>query len=247
MAGHSKWANIKHRKGKQDAKRGKIFTKLIREITVAARGGDDLSMNPALRLAVDKANQQNMPKDTIKRAIDKGAGNTDGAALEDAKYEGYGPAGVAVWVHCLTDNRNRTVAEVRHALNKAGGNLGTEGSVSYQFQQKGIIVLPATLAEDAVFDVALEAGADDISADNYGIEVVSSPQAFEAVRDAMLAQEWAIESSELVWVADNTIDLDEEASEKVMRLQDVLEDLDDVQAVYTNAQFADAAFEDAGT
>ncbi len=241
MAGHSKWANIKHRKGKQDAKRGKIFTKLIREITVAARGGDDLTMNPALRLAVDKANQQNMPKDTIKRAIDKGAGNSDGAALEDAKYEGYGPAGVAVWVHCLTDNRNRTVAEVRHAFSKSGGNLGTEGSVSYQFQQKGVLLLEPSMDEEAVFEVALEAGADDISVDPYGIEVVSTPECFEAVRDTMAQQSWPVISSDLVWAADNEIALDGEATEKVMKLQDMLEDLDDVQAVYTNAIFSDDA------
>ena len=237
MAGHSKWANIKHKKGKEDAKRAKIFTKLIREVTVAARGGEDLSMNPALRLAVEKANQQNMPKDTINRAIAKGAGLQAGTDMSETKYEGYGPAAIAIWVHCLTDNKNRTVAEVRHAFSKAGGNLGTEGSVSFQFQQKGIINIDKTMAEDECLELALEAGADDMSTYDDYFEIISSPESYEQVVSKLTANELVILNKELTWVADNHIDLDAEQAEKVIKLIDALEDLDDVQDVFTNANF----------
>lgn len=238
MAGHSKWANIKHKKGKEDAKRAKIFTKLIREITVAARGGEDLSMNPALRLAVDKANQSNMPKDTINRAIAKGAGLTDGADMTATKYEGYGPASIAVWVHCLTDNKNRTVAEVRHAFSKSGGNLGTEGSVSFQFQQKGLIYIAKNQSEEKLLELVLDAGADDMLIHEDKFEVHTSPAAYEAVCQQL--SELEILNKELTFVADNYIDLDNEQAEKVMKLVDMLEDLDDVQEVFTNANFPDA-------
>ena len=207
MAGHSKWANIKHRKGREDAKRAKIFTKLIREITVAARGGEDLSMNPGLRLAVEKANQQNMPKDTINRAIAKGAGLQAGTDMSETKYEGYGPAAVAIWVHCLTDNKNRTVAEVRHAFSKAGGNLGTEGSVSFQFQQKGLIHLDAAASEELVLETALEAGALDVITYTDSYEVQTDSESYEAVVTA-LAADFSILNKELTWIADNNIDLD---------------------------------------
>lgn len=238
MAGHSKWANIKHRKGREDAKRAKIFTKLIREITVAARGGEDLSMNPALRLAVEKANQSNMPKDTINRAIAKGAGLTGGADMTATKYEGYGPAAIAVWVHCLTDNKNRTVAEVRHAFSKTGGNLGTEGSVSFQFQHKGLIHLAKTKSEEEVLELVLEAGADDMLVHADSFEVQTSPEAYEAVCQQL--SELEVLNKELTFVADNYIDLDNEQAEKVIKLVDMLEDLDDVQEVFTNANFPDA-------
>lgn len=238
MAGHSKWANIKHRKGREDAKRAKIFTKLIREITVAARGGEDLSMNPALRLAVEKANQSNMPKDTINRAIAKGAGLTGGADMTASKYEGYGPSAIAVWVHCLTDNKNRTVAEVRHAFSKTGGNLGTEGSVSFQFQHKGLIHLAKTKSEEEVLELVLEAGADDMLVHADSFEVQTSPESYEAVCQQL--SELEVLNKELTFVADNYIDLDNEQAEKVIKLVDMLEDLDDVQEVFTNANFPDA-------
>lgn len=237
MAGHSKWANIKHRKGREDAKRAKIFTKLIREITVAARGGEDLSMNPALRLVVEKANQQNMPKDTIKRAIAKGAGLQSGSAMDVIRYEGYGPEAIAFWVHCLTDNKNRTVAEVRHAFSKCGGNMGTEGSVSFQFKHLGIINIKKNLSEEAILELALEAGADDVITQDESYEIQTDPSNYEEVAKALVDQE--VINKEVTWVCDNYIKLEQESAEKVLKLVDMLEDLDDVQDVFTNADFSE--------
>ena len=245
MAGHSKWANIQHRKKAQDAKRGKMFTKLIREITVAARlGGPDVDANSRLRLAVDKALSANMPKDTVGRAIKRGAGAMDDANYEEVRYEAYGPGGVAVIVDCMTDNRNRTVAEVRHALGKAGGNLGTSGSVAYMFSQKGILVYPAGTDEDAVMEAALEAGAEDVIPNDDGsIEVLTAPEEFIDVKQAMIAAEFAPEIAEVTLRAETTTSLEKETAEKMLRLQDALDELDDVQNVYSNADIADEVLE----
>jgi len=242
MAGHSKFANIKHRKAAQDKKRGKIFTKLIREITVAARGGGggDVATNPRLRLAVDKALGANMTKDTIDRAIKRGTGEGDETHYDEIRYEGYGPAGTALMVDCLTDNRNRTVSEVRHAFTKAGGNLGTDGSVAYMFDRTGVLIYPAGSDEDAIMEAALEAGAEDVAAaDDGSIEVTTSFEGFIAVKDAMTAAGFAPEAAEVVERAATMVDVDLENAEKIMRLIDTLEDLDDVQEVHTNADFSD--------
>lgn len=239
MAGHSKWANIKHKKGREDAKRAKIFTKLIRDITVAARNGDDLSMNPGLRLAVEKANVQNMPKDTIKRAIAKGSGaGADGANYETIKYEGYGPCAVAIWVHCLTDNKNRTVAEVRHAFSKHGGNLGTDGSVNFMFKNFGIIITDKMFNEDKLLEIALDAGAIDVINNLDNFEVRTEPSDYEQVKNALVDKEISVISSEVTWICDDYIKLEASEAESVLKLVDVLEDLDDVQEVYTNADFS---------
>ncbi len=241
MAGHSKWANIRHRKSAQDAKRGKIFTKLIRELTVAARlGGADPAANPRLRAAIDKALSHNMPKDTIQRAINKGSGAGDDGNYEQVRYEGYGPGGVAVMVDCLTDNRNRTVAEVRHAFTKAGGNLGTDGSVAYLFTKAGVINFPAGSDEDAIMEVALEAGAEDvITHDDGSIEVVTAPADFEAVKQALETAGLAPESAEVTMRASTTVSLNAADAEKMIRLLERLEDLDDVQQVYSNADISE--------
>lgn len=239
MAGHSKWANIKHSKAKTDAKRGKIFTKHIRAITVAARaGGADLSTNANLRLAVDKARNDNMPNDTIHRAIKRGAGLEEGSNLMEVRYEGYGPNGVAVLVDCLTDNKNRTVAEVRHAFTKCGGNLGTDGSVGYLFTQVGLITFAPNEPEDKIMEVALEQGADDIETNEDGsIEVITTPESYQAVSDAMLAAKLNPASSEITFLPSIEVPLEnEEQTEKMLKLLDMLEDLDDVQEVYCNAE-----------
>ncbi len=244
MAGHSKWANIKHRKGAQDAKRGKIFTKLIREISVAAKKGADPANNPALRTAIDKALGANMKKDTIENTIKKASGTMDGVNYEEVRYEGYGPGGTAVMVDCLTDNRNRTVAEVRHAFSKAGGNLGTDGSVAYMFRKIGIISYPAGADEDAIMEAALEAGAEDIVTNDDGsIDVFTDPQEYLNVKEAMIAAGLEPENSEVTMHADNKTDLDEATAEKMMRLIERLEDLDDVQEVYSNADISDDIME----
>jgi YebC/PmpR family DNA-binding regulatory protein len=239
MAGHSKWANIKHRKAAQDAKRGKLFTKLIREITVAARlGGPEVEDNPRLRAAVDKALGANMPKDTIERAIKRGAGEDDGTQYETLRYEGYAPGGVAIMVDCLTDNRNRTVAEVRHAFNKAGGNLGTDGSVAYLFSRQGVITFAPDTDEDHVMEPALEAGAEDIVTEGDGsVEVLTTPEAFFTVRDALMAAGLEPEHAEVTERPATTVSLEGEEAGKALGLMDALEDLDDVQNVYTNADF----------
>ena len=241
MAGHSKWANIQHRKNAQDAKRGKLFTKLIREITVAARMGEpDPAMNPRLRLAVDKALAGNMTKDTIERAIKRGSGAQDGDNFEEVRYEGYGPGGVAVMVDCMTDNRNRTVAEVRHAFTKAGGNLGTDGSVAYQFTNAGILSYPAGSDEDRIIEAALDAGAEDVlSNDDGSIDVLTAPASFVDIKEAMVVAELQPEQAEVTMRAATTTSLDLNDAEKMVRLLDTLEDLDDVQNVYSNADISE--------
>jgi len=249
MAGHSKWANIKHKKAANDKKRGKIWTKLIREITVAAREGStsDPNAHPRLRLAVDKALAANMPKDTIERACKRGAGEMEGANYETIVYEGYGPAGIAIMVETLTDNRNRTVSEVRHAFTKAGGNLGTDGSVAYMFSKLGILIFPEGSDEDAIMEAALEAGAEDVETTEDGIiEVVTSGEDFQAVKDAMEAAGLEAEFAEVTMKASTTTALTGEDAEKVVRLQDALEDLDDVQEVFTNADIPDEVLDQLG-
>jgi YebC/PmpR family DNA-binding regulatory protein len=238
MAGHSKWANIQHRKGRQDEKRGKVWTRVIREIMVAARqGGADLSANPRLRLAVDKAKAANMPADTIKRNIDKATGNLEGVTYEEIRYEGYGIGGAAIIVDCMTDNRVRTVAEVRHAFSKHGGNMGTEGSVAFQFRHCGQLVFAPGTSEDKVMEVALEAGAEDVITDGDGaIEVLCAPGDFEAVRNALEGAGLAPEVAEVTMRAENTIELAAEDAQKMQKLLDAIEDLDDVQDVYHNAE-----------
>ncbi len=237
MAGHSKWANIQHRKGRQDEKRGKIWTRIVREITVAARaGGADLSANPRLRLAVDKAKAANMPADRVKYNIDKATGNQEGVNYEEIRYEGYGIAGAAIIVDTMTDNRVRTVAEVRHAFSKHGGNMGTEGSVAFQFKHCGQMIFAPGTSEDQVMDIALEAGADDVIADDDGaIEVLTSPAEFEAVKNALEAAGLKPEVAGVTMRPENTIDLSADDAAKMQKLLDVLEDLDDVQDVYHNA------------
>lgn len=241
MAGHSKWANIQHRKGAQDKKRGKLFTKLIREITVAARmGGGDMDANPRLRLAVDKAKVKSMPKDNIERAIKKGSGDTDGADFVELRYEGYGPGGTAVLVDCMTDNKNRTVAEVRHAFTKFGGNLGADGSVAYLFEKVGSLGYPAGSDEDAVLEAAIDAGADDVVVDlDKSIEVLTDRAEFESVRDAMRNSGHGPENAELTMRASTSTVLDLQAASSMIKLLEFLEDLDDVQSVYSNADIPD--------
>lgn len=242
MAGHSKWANIKHRKGAQDAKRGKIFTKLIREITVAAKGsgGGDPSKNPSLRSAIDKALGANMKRDTIDNTIKKATGALEGVSYEEVRYEGYGPGGTAVMVNCLTDNRNRAVADVRHAFSKHGGNLGTDGSVAYMFRKVGIISFAAEAGEDAVMEVAMDAGAEDVIVNDDGsLDVFTNPDDYLAVKEALIAGGLQPESAEVTMHADTKTALDAEAAEKMLKLIDRLEDLDDVQDVYTNADISD--------
>jgi YebC/PmpR family DNA-binding regulatory protein len=238
MAGHSKWANIQHRKGRQDEKRGKAWTRVIREIMVAARlGGGDASANPRLRLAIEKAKAVNLPVDTVKRNIDKATGNLEGVNYEEIRYEGYGIGGAAIIVDCMTDNRVRTVAEIRHAFSKYGGNLGTEGSVAFQFKHVGQLVFAPGTSEDKVMEVALEAGADDVVAgDDGSIEVLTPPAGFEAVKDALEAAGLKAEIAEVTMRAENTVQLAGEDAERMQKLLDVIEDLDDVQDVYNNAE-----------
>jgi YebC/PmpR family DNA-binding regulatory protein len=238
MAGHSKWANIQHRKGRQDEKRGKVWTRAIREIMVAARqGGGDATANPRLRLAIDKAKAANMPADTIKRNIDKATGNLEGVSYEEIRYEGYGIGGAAIIVDTMTDNRVRTVAEVRHAFSKYGGNLGTEGSVAFQFKHCGQLLFAPGTSEDAVMEAALEAGAEDVIAgDDGSIEVLTPPAALEAVKDALEAKRLTPELAEVTMRAQAPVPLAGEEAQRMQKLLDVIEDLDDVQAVYHNAE-----------
>ena len=244
MAGHSKFANIKHRKAAQDKKRGKIFTKLIREITVAAKVGSDITSNPRLRLAVDKALGANMTRDTIERAVKRGSGEDDDVVYEEIRYEGYGPAGVAVMVDCMTDNRKRTVSEVRHAFSKAGGNLGTDGSVAFMFTRMGLLTYPAGSDEDAIMEAALESGADDVDTNEDGTIAVSTAfEDFLSVKEAMMAANFEPEEAHVIEKPDNTTDVTFDDAEKIMRLIDTLEDLDDVQEVHTNADFSDEVME----
>ena len=237
MAGHSKWANIQHRKGRQDEKRGKIWTRVIREITVAARqGGGDLSANPRLRLAVDKAKAANMPADRIKYNIDKASGALEGLSYEEIRYEGYGIGGAAIIIDTMTDNRVRTVAEVRHAFSKYGGNMGTEGSVAFQFRHCGQLIFAPGTSEDKLMDVALEAGADDVIADDDGaLEVLCGVADFEAVKNALEAAGFKPEVAGVTMRAENDIELQSEDAQRMRKLLDVLEDLDDTQDVFHNA------------
>ncbi len=245
MAGHSKWANIQHRKKAQDAKRGKLFTRLIREITVAARmGGSDLDSNPRLRLAVDKGLSANMNKDTVDRAIKRGAGELDGDNYEEVRYEGYGPGGSAILVDCMTDNRNRTVAEVRHAFSKYNGNLGTSGSVAYMFSNAGVIQFAPGSDEDAIMEVALESGAEDvITADDGSIEVLATPDDFIVVKDALEDANLSPVQAEVTMRASNMTELSDKEGESMLKLLDALDELDDVQNVYSNADIPESVYE----
>jgi len=245
MAGHSKWANIQHRKKAQDSKRGKVFTRLIREIGVAARqAGGDPGANPRLRQALEKANAANVPKDTIERTIKKATGEAEGVTYEEIRYEGYAAGGVAVLVDCVTDNRNRTVAEVRHAFSKYAGNLGTEGSVGYLFNKAGVITFAPGNDEDAVMEQALEAGAEDIiSGDDGAVEVLTDPRDLEAVKSALDAAGLIAAESEVTMRAETQVELDLETAQKALRLIDALEDMDDTQAVYSNGNFPAEAFD----
>ena len=244
MAGHSKWANIKHRKARQDAKRGAVFTKIIRELTVAAKeGGPIVEDNPRLRLAYDKALSANMAKDTINRAIQRGAGGQEGQNLEEVVYEGYAPGGVAVLIKTLTDNKNRTVSEIRHAFTKYGGNLGTSGSVAYMFEAKGKILVSADSSNDDFYELALEHGATDlIDLDEGKSEIVCDPKDLSNLKEMLTENDYAVDASEVVMEAETNINLDAEQSEKNIKLTDVLEDLDDVQEVFTNAELDQSVF-----
>ena len=244
MAGHSKWANIKFRKGVQDAKRGKIFTKLIREISVAARtGGGDESANARLRDAITKALKANMKRDTIDNAIKRGVGGLDGANMVEMCYEGYGPSGVAILVDCLSDNKNRTVSEVRHAFTKYGGNLGTDGSVAYLFNKQGEILLAPTSQGEEAMEVVIDAGADDVAIEDGQIEVITPVEAYHAVLSALSASKIEVEHSHITMRAQTTVALDKDTAESLEKLIDALEDLDDVQAVYSNAEFPECLVE----
>ena len=246
MAGHSKWANIQHRKGKQDAARGKIFTKLVREIHVATRtGGADADGNPRLRLAIDKAVAASMPKDNIERAIKKASGDLEGVSYEELRYEGYAPGGVAVIVDCMTDNKNRTVADVRHAFSKFGGNLGTDGSVAYQFQKLGVLSFAPGVDEEKVMEVALEAGAEDVRSfdEDNSVEVITTPEDFDAVCAAMEAAGLKPDDAEVTMRAENDISLEDEQAQTVAKFLDWLEEMDDVQNVYSNADLGADAYD----
>ena len=245
MLGHCKWANIKHRKGRQDAKRGKIFSVLIRELTVAAKlGGGVPEDNPRLRTAIDKALSANMNKDTIERAIQRGAGGLEGENLEEVTYEGYGPGGIAVLVESMTDNNNRTVAEVRHAFTKSGGNLGTNGSVAYLFEKKGVIRVEGGQDEDLVMELSIDAGAEDIEVnEDTSITVTSSPEDFETIKIALNSKEIVLEDSEIALIPENTVNADLDTSLKVYKLLESLEDLDDTQTVTSNVEFSDDLLE----
>lgn len=240
MAGHSKWANMKHRKARQDAKKNKIFTKIIRELTVAARLNPDVSVNPRLRLAVDKALSENMTRDTIDRAIKRGAGASEGENYEELVYEGYGPNGVAVIVETMTDNHKRTVADVRHAFTKAGGSLGTNGSVAYLFTRRGVLIFAPGVNEDALMEAALDAGADDVVAhDDDSFEVFTAPEQFNDVKDALLAAGFVPDNSEVTLVPSTRAEVDADHVNAFFKMLDQLEDSDDVQNVYHNAEISD--------
>lgn len=235
MAGHSKWANIKHRKSAQDAKKGKIFTRLIRELTIAAKGGADSTNNPRLRTAIQTALSNNMTRDTIDRAIKRGAGGEEGANVEEIRYEGYGPGGVAVMVDCYSDNRNRTVSEVRHAFTKHGGNLGTDGSVAYLFKEQGIINFAPETNEDALMEAALDAGAEDIINESEGFTVVTSSQDFSQVVETLEQKGFKATNAEVTMIPSTEAEISGEVAEKFIKMIDMLEELDDVQNVYSNA------------
>lgn len=248
MSGHSKWSTIKHKKGAADKKRGKLFTKLIKEITVAARmGGGDPDANPRLRHALNNARSQNMPKDTAERAIKKGTGELEGVDYEEIIYEGYGPGGVAVMVECLTDNRNRTIADVRHAFGKAGGNVGTDGCVAWMFDKKGLISVSKEDAdEDTLMEITLDAGAEDIKEEGDSFEVITDPADFDAVKDAVDAAEIKYELAEITMVPQNMTKVEGKDAEQMVKFMDILDDCDDVQKFYTNADIPDEVFESMG-
>ena len=239
MAGHSKWANIKHRKARQDASRGKVWTKVIREITVAAKGGPDPNDNPRLRLALEKANSANMPKDTIKRAIEKGSGTGETGALEEIIFEGYGPGGVAILVETMTDNRNRTVSDVRHAFSKFGGNLGTDGSVAYLFKKLGVIHLSKDFAEDELVELVIEIGAEDFTEEDDFFEITTGANEFNQIVGILKEKNIEYINAEMSLRAETLINLDQEMSEKVLNIMEFMDDLDDVQEVHTNAELAE--------
>lgn len=245
MSGHSKWSTIKHKKGAADKKRAKVFTKLIKEITVAARmGGGDASANPRLRRAIDSAKAQNMPKDNVDRAIKKGTGDMDGVNYEEIIYEGYGPGGVAVMVECLTDNKNRTIADVRYIFNKAGGNVGTDGCVAWMFDKKGVITISKENAdEDTLMEVALDAGAEDIKDEGDSFDVLTAPEDFDAVKDAIDGAEIPCEVAEISMVPQNTTAVSGKDAEQMIRFMEALDDNDDIQNFYTNADIPDEAFD----
>ena len=239
MAGHSKWANIKHRKARQDASRGKVWTKVIREITVAAKDGPDPNDNPRLRLALEKANSANMPKDTIKRAIEKGSGTGETGALEEIIFEGYGPGGVAILVETMTDNRNRTVSDVRHAFSKFGGNLGTDGSVAYLFKKLGLIHISKEISDEDLMDLVIESGANDYTEEEDFFEVTTEPNDFNNVLEIFKKNEVKYINAQLTLKAETSVNIDHEMSEKVLNIMEFMDDLDDVQEVHTNAEFPD--------
>ena len=245
MSGHSKWSTIKHKKGAADKKRAKIFTKLIKEITVAARmGGGDPTANPRLRHAIDSAKAQNMPKDTVDRGIKKGTGDMDGVNYEEIMYEGYGPGGVAVMVECLTDNKNRTIADVRYIFNKAGGNVGTDGCVAWMFDKKGVISISKENAdEDALMEVALDAGAEDIKDEGDSFDVLTAPEDFDAVKDAIDGAQISCEVAEISMVPQNTTAVSGKEAEQMIKFMEALDDNDDIQNFYTNADIPDEAFD----
>ena len=240
MSGHSKWANIQHRKGRQDKKRGKLFSKLIREVTVATKYGSDPSVNPRLRAAIDKAKSQSMPKENIDRAISRGSGEEEGFNFEEVTYEGYGPGGAAILIECMTDNRNRTVAEVRHALSKFGGNLGSDGSVSYLFEKVGLMTLTAVNNRNQTMEIAIDAGAEDIESNEDGsIEIITNPTDFLNVKESLVAEGINPEIAEVTMRASVSVSIGVKHAESMLKLLDVLEDLDDVQAVHSNAEIPD--------
>ena len=239
MAGHSKWANIKHRKARQDASRGKVWTKVIREITVAAKDGPDPNDNPRLRLALEKANSANMPKDTIKRAIEKGSGTGETGALEEIIFEGYGPGGVAILVETMTDNRNRTVSDVRHAFSKFGGNLGTDGSVAYLFKKLGLIHISKDISDERLMDLVIESGANDYTEEEDFFEVTTEPNDFSNVIEKFKENKIEYINAQLTLRAETSVNIDHEMSEKVLNIMEFMDDLDDVQEVHTNAEFPD--------
>lgn len=247
MSGHSKWANIQHRKGRQDKKRGKLFSKLIREVTVAAKYGSDPSANPRLRAAIDKAKSQSMPKENIDRAISRGSGEEEGFNFEEVTYEGYGPGGAAILIECMTDNRNRTVAEVRHALSKFGGNLGSDGSVSYLFEKVGLMTLTAVNNRNQTMEIAIDAGAEDIESNEDGsIEIITNPTDFLNVQESLVAEGINPEIAEVTMRASVSVSIGVKHAESMLKLLDVLEDLDDVQAVHSNAEIPDEVLDRMG-
>ena len=247
MSGHSKWANIQHRKGRQDKKRGKLFSKLIREVTVATKYGSDPSVNPRLRAAIDKAKSQSMPKENIDRAISRGSGEEEGFNFEEVTYEGYGPGGAAILIECMTDNRNRTVAEVRHALSKFGGNLGSDGSVSYLFEKVGLMTLTAVNNRNQTMEIAIDAGAEDIESNEDGsIEIITNPIDFLNVKESLVAEGINPEIAEVTMRASVSVSIGVKHAESMLKLLDVLEDLDDVQAVHSNAEIPDEVLDRMG-